>query len=77
MAALRASVDRQSHTSASTGTLVEVSGAPLFGMDMFLATPQFLGFIKYFVQCSFSFFQHGRNLSAIYTLGASHDSAGE
>ena len=40
MAALRASVHRQSHTSASTWTLVYVSGAPLFRMDMFLATPQ-------------------------------------
>ena len=40
MAALRASVDRQSHTSASTQTLVYVSGAPLFRIDMFLATPQ-------------------------------------
>ena len=40
MAALRASVDRQSHTSASTRTLIYLSGAPLFKMDMFLATPQ-------------------------------------
>jgi len=40
MAALRASVDRQSHTSASIRILVEVSGAPLCRMDMFLTTPQ-------------------------------------
>ena len=48
MAALRASVDRHSHTSASTQTLVYVSGAPLFRMDMFLATPQLVA-ILYFL----------------------------